>query len=116
MRDGDRLICYDDWRSGRTVMRLLACLVPLIALAASPVPKPSGRCPAITAQTAKNGAKPLVHSLADEPGARQEIAVQRVDGNGCVKPVIVRENIGGTAPPLVAADPATRQTSSTSRP
>lgn len=95
-------------------MRMLACLLPLVAIAAAPATEP-GTCPTTKISQADAGKRPLVHPLAQEPGAHQEIAVLRLDEHGCTKPVVVSENIGGISP-LVAGSAPSAQMSSTSRP
>jgi hypothetical protein len=97
-------------------MRKIACLPALLLIAAAPIPTPADHCPVQTPLPIASHQTPLIHSLADEPGARQEIAVQRTDEHGCVTPIVVRENVGGNSPPLTTNDTAARHTSSVSRP
>ena len=82
-------------------MRFLACLLPLL-VAAAPVSDPppdatAGKCPNAKLSEAKRDKPVTAHSLNKEPGAKQEIAVQRTDANGCVQPIVVRDNVGGTS-------------------
>ena len=82
-------------------MRILLCLLPLAAVAATHadddarVKSVDGRCPNLAITPAEAAKPPSIHPLAEEPGARQEIAVQRTDANGCVQPIVVRDNVGG---------------------
>ncbi|HVJ00298.1 MAG TPA: hypothetical protein VM657_14665 [Sphingomonas sp.] len=80
-------------------------LATLIALAAAPAaaterpaPDPATKTGAVcpNADIHRVGRdKPLgAHPLTQEPGARQEIAVLHTE-NGCVKPIVVGEDIGG---------------------
>lgn len=81
-------------------MRILACLLPLAAIAAVPpgkAPPNPKTCPG-TAVSLVDQHKPVgAHPLGQEPGARQEIAVQRTDADGCVRPIVVRDNVGGNS-------------------
>ena len=84
-------------------MRMLLCLLPLV-LAAAPPPDASPSCPAATLSESAHDQKPLMaHPLGQEPGARQEIAVQQTDADHCVHPIVVRDNVGGKAPPETPA-------------
>ena len=98
-------------------MRILLCLLPLAVIAAAPASDHNPvkivisdrTCPAAAFTPAADKAPLRTHPLNDEPGARQEIAVLRTGLDGCPKPIVVRENVGGKSPPDA-------QTSSTSRP
>ena len=80
-------------------MRFLLCLLPLVVAAApvSDLPPDAavGKCPNAKLSEAKRATPVKAHPLDREPGATQEIAVQRTDANGCVKPIVVRDNVGG---------------------
>jgi len=116
-----------------SAMRILACPLLLIAAAAAPAahePSPkitvfshnaglsTPKCQAAEpVPVEQNATEPLIHPLGEEPGARQEIAVLQVGADGCPTPIVVRENVGGTSPPLTASNGSSAaQTSSTSRP
>jgi len=82
-------------------MRILICLLPLV-IAAAPLSDPQpdasvGKCPNAKLDEAKRTRPVRVHPLNKEPGARQEIAVLRYDANHCIKPIVVRDNVGGTS-------------------
>jgi hypothetical protein len=83
-------------------MRILLCLLPLAAIASAPVSNrpPAGtvgKCPDMAASQAKRDRPVMVHPLDQEPGAKQEIAVLHYDANHCVKPIVVRDDVGGKA-------------------
>lgn len=84
-------------------MRLALVLLPLIAAPALAHDEPSARpsvganvgvCENSELRQADRQAPVRVHPLGQEPGARQEIAVLR-SIDGCIKPIIVREDVGG---------------------
>jgi hypothetical protein len=79
-------------------MRILTCLLPLAVVAAAPADKPPKPCPGAQLTPADQHKPVTVHPLGREPGARQEIAVQRTDADGCVRPIVVRDDVGGKAP------------------
>jgi hypothetical protein len=82
-------------------MRILLCLLPLVIAAAPIADTPSdtaaGKCPNAKLSEAKRDEPVTAHPLNKEPGAKQEIAVQRTDENGCVQPIVVRDNVGGAS-------------------
>ena len=84
-------------------MRIALVLLPLIAapaLARDEPPKPppakadAAACENPKLHQAEHDAPVRAHPLDQEPGARQEIAVVRAI-DGCITPIIVRENVGG---------------------
>lgn len=84
-------------------MRLALMLLPLIAAPVLAHDEPSrslhgkadaGVCENSKIHQADRNAPVRVHPLGEEPGARQEIAVLR-SIDGCIKPIIVREDVGG---------------------
>ena len=76
-------------------MRILICLLPLM-VAAAPVPDPpGGKCPDAKLHEVKRDTPVTMHPLNQEPGAKQEIAVLHYDARHCVKPIVVRDNVGG---------------------
>jgi hypothetical protein len=82
-------------------MRFLICLLPL-AVAAAPIadtlPEANvGKCPSAELSQAKRDKPVTVHPLNKEPGAKQEIAVLHYDTNNCIKPIVVRDNVGGAS-------------------
>jgi hypothetical protein len=81
------------------VMRFLVCLLPLLVAAApiaeTPPDATAGKCPNAKLSQAKRDKPVTAHPLDREPGAKQEIAVQRTDAKGCVKPIVVRDDVGG---------------------
>jgi len=80
-------------------MRLLICLLPLVVAAApiadTPPDTDLGKCPNAKLSEAKRAQPVRVHPLTEEPGAKQEIAVLHYDANHCIKPIVVRDNVGG---------------------
>ncbi|HEU4961318.1 MAG TPA: hypothetical protein VFT56_13030 [Sphingomonas sp.] len=76
-------------------MRILTCLLPLAAVAAAPVDAPPKPCPTTQLSPADQHKPVTAHPLNREPGAKLEIAVQRTDADGCVRPIVVRDNVGG---------------------
>ena len=83
------------------ILLCLLCLLPLAAVAATDagddarLKSAAAPCPKLAITPAEAAKPPSVHPLTEEPGARQEIAVQHTDANGCVQPIVVRENVGG---------------------
>lgn len=84
-------------------MRLALVLLPLTAAPALAHDEPPARGPAkanagvcenSTIHQADRNAPVRAHPLGEEPGARQEIAVLR-SIDGCIKPIVVREDVGG---------------------
>jgi hypothetical protein len=82
-------------------MRILICLLPLVVAAAplsdSPPEPAAGKCPNAKPMEAKRDKPVTAHPLSQEPGARQEIAVLHYDANHCVKPIVVRDNVGSAS-------------------
>ena len=80
-------------------MRILACLLPLLVaatpIADTPPAATAGKCPSAKLSEAKRDKPVTAHPLNQEPGAKQEIAVQKMDAHGCVQPIVVRDNVGG---------------------
>ncbi len=73
---------------------LLVALLAADAVAVTPPPsgKPACQNPGVQQVDAKAKA-PGIHPLGDEPPAKHVMTVMRTF-DGCVRPVVVRENIG----------------------
>lgn len=93
----------------RIVAAATVILLPLSASAAAPQPavplrpqvvtSPSAlQCAQLGARHATGSEAPLANRLADLPPGSLHLAVQR-EVDGCVEPVIVRQNVGGTQVP-----------------
>ncbi|MBY8826767.1 hypothetical protein [Hephaestia mangrovi] len=79
----------------RKLFSLLPIFVVVLFSAGEQPPASSGKCPEAKITDARRDQPVKAHPLNREPGAKQEIAVLHYDADHCVKPIVVRDDVGG---------------------